>query len=57
MQQRSHKNCREKLEEATFDILKEMHDEKITFSELKKKFSRALEIIKCLHCELSITQQ
>jgi len=57
MQQRRHKSCREKLEEATFDILHEMHDENTTLSELKKKFSRALEIIKCLHCELSITQR
>jgi len=54
MQQRSHKSCREKLEEATFDILHKMHDENTTLSELKKKFSRTLEIIKFL--ELSITQ-
>jgi len=24
---------------------------------MKKKFNRALEIIKCLHCELSIIQR
>jgi len=57
IQQRRHKSCREKLEEATFDILHEMHDENTTLTDLKKKYSRALEIIKCLHCELSITQR
>jgi len=36
MQQRHHKSCREKLEEATFDILYEMQDENTMLTYLKK---------------------
>ena len=52
-----HKKChyKEKLEEDTFENLHDVQDESTTLLELKKKFSRTLEIIICLHFQSSRT--